>query len=141
MLYDQPNWINTSKVSMNIQTTFVENDIIIGYLEEMRDGSVKMKLRNPWHKIKIPKGTIATTKVDTRLLEKGMVCRTKHKPELIKLIKELGIKEVISSNKNVDYFCNDIIMKRLIDLEMKERKKDSKLKYFYMFYDTLPQFK
>lgn len=136
-LFDGVNWIKVNKVAMNIRTEFQENNTIVGYFDDVKGTDVvKFKMRRPVHEIR--KGSNVD---DIRMLERGMVCETKNKPELVKLSRELKINIEEKTRKiskvKIKNIC-DLIRDRLIDLEAAERQKDSKIKYFYMFYDAQP---
>ncbi len=104
---------------------YIENDTIIGYDERSKTGvHIRFKLRNPIHNIKKHK--------DSRLIEKGTVCKSKSKPYLRNLAKKLDI--TIPDKLNVDVLCT-LIRSKLIRLELKERIRKSKIKYFYFHYE------
>lgn len=102
--------------------TIKENDIIIGYDKRSKTGlSIKFKLRNPIQKIKKYQ--------DTRLIEKGTTCSTKSKSFLLDIAKKLGI-HLTTNELNSSTICYKIRSK-LIYLELKERQKNTNIKYFY----------
>jgi hypothetical protein len=107
-----------------------ENDLLIGYDMKSKTGvHVRFKIRNPIHNIKKHK--------DTRLIEKGTVCKSKLKPELLKIAKKIGV--VLPDRMNVDELCS-LIRAKLIRMELKERIKGSDVKYFYFHYENqLPE--
>lgn len=139
LLFDGVTWIKVNKVAMNIRTEFQENGTIIGYFDDIKNTDiVKFKMRRPIHEIR--KTANATKSDDIRLLERGMVCETRNKQELARISKELkiNITGIAEPGKvKIKNIC-DSIRDRLIDLEAAERQKDSKIKYFYMFYDSQP---
>jgi len=119
------NWfakLNFNKININ----YVDNDLIIGYLEKNSTGfDIMFKLRKPniyTHKLK-----------DMRQLETGLNCLFKDKTELIQICKQLDINlDNIKLRKNT--LC-DLIKINLIKREIKERKKNSKIKYFYFYWE------
>ena len=116
--YEDPTYI-MSKIK------YVENDIIIGYDEKSKAGvHVRFKLRNPIHNIKKFK--------DTRMIEKGTVCRSKSKEYLEKIAKKINV--IVPKKYNVENLCA-MIKQKLMRLEMKERIKGSNIKYFYFHYE------
>jgi hypothetical protein len=131
---------------MNIRTEFSENNIVVGYFDILKGTEdVKFKMRKPVHEIR---KNVASG--DIRLLERGIVCDTKNKPDLLKIARELKLdmeeearrgKYVTSEGRikkiKIRNIC-EAIRDKLIDLEAKERQKDTKIKYFYMFYDQQP---
>lgn len=105
---------------------FIENDLIVGYDERSKTGvHIRFKLRAPMHNIKKYK--------DTRLIEKGTVCKSKSKSYLRNIAKILDI--TIPDKVNVDELCM-LIRAKLIRFELKERIKKSKIKYFYFHYEN-----
>ena len=130
-LYDPTaeRWFEVNKVALNRQITYKENEIIVGYLESSEDG-MKFKLRKPIHKIREE----ASKTNDIRLVEKGIVCSTKNKDELVKIASNLGIK--LPQGAKVHMIC-DMIKTNLLNSEIKERKKDSRYKYLYSWWDDM----
>jgi len=106
--------------------TFVENDIIIGYDSRSTAGvHIRFKLRNPIHNIKKQK--------DSRLIERGVVCKSKSKNDLKKIAKSIDV--TLPDNRiSVEELCS-LIRSKLIRLELKERIKKSKIKWFYFHYE------
>ena len=135
-LYDPAlgSFIEVNKISLNRQFMYKENEIIVGFLESAED-HMKFKLRKPVQKIREDvKGKDAVS--DTRLIERGIVCSTKNKYELLQIIASLGIS-VSKLDKNeirIKRLC-EIIKNRLIESEIKERGKDSRYKYLYSWWD------
>ncbi len=131
-------WSEVSKISLNAQSRTVENDIAIGYIENDRDVT-KFKLRRPVHEIarvlqedrksRAESGIIIVN--DTRLIERGIVCDTKPKHDLLMIIKDLGAR--VTDDK-VRSLCKQI-KDRLLDLEIDARTRKDKLKYFYGWWD------
>jgi hypothetical protein len=109
---------------------YKENDLLIGYDMKSRTGvHVRFKIRSPIHAIKKYK--------DTRLIEKGTVCKSKLKPELLSIAKKIGV--ILPDKMNVDELC-ELIRAKLIRMELKERIKGSDVKYFYFHYENqLPE--
>jgi len=104
---------------------YIENDIIVGYDERSKTGvRIRFKLRAPKHKKK--------SHNDARLIEKGVVCSSKSKTELRELMEKLNIYHPDKSN--IIDMCS-VIRSKLIRLELKERIKKSKIKYFYFHYE------
>lgn len=160
-LYDPAggNWFEVSKIALNKHISYKENDIVIGYFESGLDNT-KFKVRKPMQTIredvvretavrKITKtaeeglGMRKSAVSDTRFVERGIVCGTKNKGELLQIIRDLGISTK-SPGKNQDHkirsLC-DIIRNELIKREIKERAKEaSRVKWFYGFWEELPGF-
>lgn len=152
---DEGRWFEISKIAMNKHLAYKENEVIIGYFETAEDHT-KFKLRKPSHLIKadiakevaarkiskseIEGATARTTVGDTRLIERGIVCITKTKEELLKIIASLGISisKLDRTDIRIKRLC-EIIKTRLIESEIKERQKDSKWKYLYGWWDEQPQ--
>lgn len=132
-LYDSPNWIEVSKSSMNKRTHFTENDIIVGYFDQGVDGKMKFKLRKPVQQLRKEMGK------DTRMIERGIVCSTKSKDDLIDIAKRLGIdtKKMQRADFRIKTLC-DIIKNKLLEMEMKHRQRDDKYKVFYLWNEQQP---
>jgi hypothetical protein len=120
-IYNVDHWISIDKLSMNREYEFKEVGTIIGLLEETNN-EVKCKLRKP----------IVYDAKDLRDVEKGIVCETKNKETLISIAKGLDIN--IPKMTRSASLCN-AIQQKLISMEIKERKKETKYKYFYFWWD------
>jgi hypothetical protein len=107
---------------------YIENNIIIGYNDKSQNGThVRFKMREPIHNIKKYK--------DTRLISRGVVCKSKSKVELKKLAKKLDVVLPDDERINVEELCV-LVRSKLIRLELKERIKKSKIKWFYNFWEN-----
>lgn len=126
---ERGKWIEVSKISLNRQIAFKENEIIVGYLESAED-HMRFKLRKPIQKIK------SGDTNDTRLIERGIVCGTKNKRDLLRIISSLGISmsKLDKNEIRIRNLC-EIIKSNLITSEARERQKDSKYKYLYSWWD------
>jgi len=110
---------------VKLDQDYIENDFIIGYDERSATGvHIRFKLRAPKQSIKKYK--------DARLIEKGVVCKSKSKDNLYEIMDKLEIN--YPPKLNVEEICS-LIRTKLIRLELKERIKKSKLKYFYFHYE------
>jgi hypothetical protein len=119
-------FIEDPSYSQNDQN-YIENNIIVGYDERSKTGvHIRFKLRKPIHNIKKFN--------DARLIERGIVCKSRSKEELYDIIKKLDIELNEDTKKNIIEMCN-VIRSKLIRLELKERIKGSKIKYFYFHYE------
>jgi hypothetical protein len=141
-LYDpgDKRWIEVSKIALNRQIRYKENEVVIGYFETIED-SMKFKLRSPVQKIdvkKVVKGKTAAVS-DTRLIERGIVCTTKNKHELLTIISKLGISasKLDKRELRIKKLCG-IVMRHLISRELKERQKDTRYKFLYSWWDEMP---
>jgi len=121
-------WFNIAEYSERLGTTqYKENTHIIGYYEKSKTGmAVKFKLRKPIQNI--------TMHRDTRLIEKGSVCTSSKKHELVSIMKKLGIKTPCQGIKDV---CN-LIRVKLIENEIRERRKGTNIKWFYHLIEKQP---
>ena len=130
---EDKRWFEISQASLNKQYKFRENNNIIGYYETGNDNKIKFKLRKPIDDIK-------KNVDDIRLIERGIVCNTKSKTDLIKISNKLNIKLDIE-HLRVKTICDEIRIK-LLNLEIKERQKGSRIKYFYIgdCFDRQPSF-
>lgn len=109
-------------------TKYIENDILIGYHQKTKTGlHVRFKIRSPIDdKVKLK---------DSRKIEKGSLCDTKSKTELISFTQKLGVS--LDIKMNTSDICEEI-RARLIYLELSERKKKSNIKYFYQYWECRP---
>ena len=105
--------------------SYIENDLIIGYDDRTKTGvHIRFKLRAPNQNIKKYK--------DARLIEKGVVCKSKTKSELRKIATIIGVENV--PKINVEDLCS-VIRTKLIRMELVERIKKTNIKYFYFHYE------
>ncbi len=132
-LYDSPSWIEVSKTSMNKRTQFVENDTIVGYFDPGADGKMKFKLRKPIQQLR------KAMSKDTRTIERGIVCSTKSKEDLIAIAKNLNIdtKKMAREDYRIKTLC-DLVKSRLLEMEMRHRQRDDKYKVFYLWNENQP---
>ena len=104
---------------------WIENPIIIGYNVKSKTGiNVRFKLRTPVQQIKIHK--------DARLIEKGSICSTRSKTFLLDLCKKLKI--IIDPKSSVTKICIEI-KTRLMYLELLERSRGTRVKFFYSHFE------
>lgn len=102
-----------------------ENDIIVGYLEKFPNTlDVKFKLRSPIHKIK--KNT------DIRIIERGSVCSTKKKEEIIAITKSLDLPPV----PKIRDLCENIKLE-LLSRELQSIKSGGP-RWFYLHFEKQP---
>lgn len=144
------SWVDRPKSILKKRPSYTENEILIGYIE-MFDNEVRFKIRKPAQQIRENLANISASSgnrktaskrihnVDTRFMERGAVCVTKPKSEMIKYAANLGapVAQFTGSAHRVKAIC-DIIAERLIEKELAERKKGSKIKYFYGWWDEMP---
>jgi hypothetical protein len=116
--------LNYNKINIKYE----DNPIIIGFLEKPNMGfDIVFKLRKPnINNIK---------KNDLRLLESGLNCLHKDKNELVSIAKKLNIDLTDIKLRKVN-LCN-IIKNELIRRELHERKKLTKIKYFYFYWELM----
>jgi len=114
-----------TKLNYNvIKMKFVDNNIIIGYLEKTNVGfDIVFKLKFP---------NIGKIK-DQRQIQTGLNCLNMDKPDLYKICKLLNID--ISKIKNRKTNICNLIKFTLIKKELEERKKKSNVRYFYWYWE------
>lgn len=124
----ETGWTDLPEYTHRIKTSeYVENDIIIGYYEKSGTGlKVNFKIRSPVQQIKKHK--------DTRLIERGSVCASKKKQELLVISKKLGIRQACVGIKSI---CT-LIKIKLIENEIRERRKGTNVKWFYHLIEEQP---
>ena len=117
----------------NVSKDVEENDYIVGYYEKNQNSiDIKFKLRLPIQKIKKHK--------DVRMIERGSVCTTRKKEELLDIVKNLKIGKDLT-NYNIKDICNEIKL-FLLHKEIYNRRLakhgEKHLKYFYLHYEKQP---
>jgi hypothetical protein len=124
----EKEWYESTDYVQQLQE-FKENDILIGYYEKSQNGlNVKFKIRPPLQKIQHHK--------DSRLVEKGSVCSSNNKADLIEIAKQLKIP--IPPKVIVPHLCEEIEVKLQMN-EIEERRKKTNIKWFYSFWEPNPQ--
>jgi len=124
-IFNGNNWFEVNKQQIRENKIWRENNHLIGYLEPI-NMTIKFKLRNPLHLIKISD--------DFRSVERGMVCETFNKKRLLDFCHRVDINVSAIKSKNI---CI-LLLVRLINLEIKEREKDTTVKYLYLFNEQTP---
>jgi len=112
------------KTVLNRMEIYRESGQIIGYIEDTPGTSAKFKLRKA-------SGAIDA---DSSNYERGIVCSTKTKEQLLVIIKMLGIKPDVHRTKS---YCRDIFM-TLLDREIEAREEGSKNKFIYAWWNKMP---
>lgn len=149
---DNNDWFTMSKILMNKQVNYKESSAVIGYIWPFDEGA-HFKIRRSVDHIKevlianknarlstlsTIKDLSRTTSTDMRLVERGENCRYIKKPQLLGIIKSLGIGKIDKNKIRISNLCK-IIRNKIIELEIDERIKDSKYKYMYGWWDPLIQ--
>lgn len=105
--------------------TYIENDIIIGYSTKDKSSiEIKFKLRPP---------KIKNEYNDLRKVYTGVVCSTKDKDILLKILFQLNPKLIVQKISKIE-LCN-LIKRELIINELKERRKKSNIKWYYNIFE------
>ncbi len=129
-IYDG-SWFEVNRVTMNRLYSFNENSALVGYMEIV-GGKIKFKIRSPIQSIRAANKSL---NIDYRNIERGSVCETKSKGELIKLYTMIKPKGEMP--EKIKTIC-EAIRDRLIVLEQLERDKESNIKFFYMLHEDKP---
>ena len=127
-LYDYtnpPRWMDVNKTALNRHTYQKENTKLIGLIEAYGH-QMKFKIRPPLKHM-----------TDAREVERGIVCETKKKSELLELARALEIEDEIDGNSKVKTIC-DTIREHLISREIEERRANSNVKYVYFWWNNPP---
>jgi hypothetical protein len=132
------------------EDSFVENDYIIGFTDVGIGGRLSFKIRrsiSSYGDILKGKSRGQGGQIDLRILDRGINCIYKSKEELLKIAKHLSITiddilSVFNKNKGnkkvkIKHLCF-AIRDKLLRLEMKERHKGSSKKWFYLWWDKVP---
>lgn len=149
-LYDG-KWFDISKVSINRQSMYNENTAVIGMLEANANYT-DFKIRKPLDKIKnvilkdmarretnkITHSHSRNVAKDTRLIERGTVCHTKPKPEILNALHDLGIdsKKIADIETKKTGLCS-LLFQILLTNEIQQRKNKGSLKFLYGFWDEV----
>nr|SMH63234.1 Replicative DNA helicase [Faustovirus] len=125
-------WFETNKIALNKNIDYKDNTRVVGYFEMVGDNM----------KFKIRKTSVKTRQSDLRFLQKGIVCSTKKKFELLEILADLGISVRAGGyhKMQVDRICG-VIRNKLIDMEIRERGKQTRVKYVYSWWDVKPKLK
>lgn len=131
--YDPTNrtpWIDSPGYINKVSKQWKENDLIIGYDEKSKTGvHIRFKIRSPIQDIKKFE--------DIRKIEKGSICSSKSKTFLLRLANVLKLD--LGSKINIVSLCNSI-RAQLIYNEIRERSNpNSKVKWFYGYWQKMPQ--
>jgi hypothetical protein len=156
-IFDGNKWLEISKVDMNFEFSFKENEIVIGVLEPVGD-RVVFKLRTPIHHIKTKyanfkqdrrtqhhdnlrakkSASLRLTSGDSRTLERGINCETKARSDIMDIAANLGISlSALPREKLKSSTICQAIRESLLDSEIKERVKRSPLKYVYGWWNNV----
>jgi len=125
-------WNESHEYSMD-NHGYIENNIIIGYDDRSKMGMhIRFKIRSPIQNI--------TKFKDSRMIEKGSICKSKSKQYLIDVARKLKITLNDEKKPNVISICS-LIRAKLIHNEIQERTKGSDIKWFYFFFESRPELK
>jgi len=113
------SFIDIGKTTLNRMEVFRETGAIIGYIEDSPGAPAKFKLRK------------VTLEGEER--ERGIVCSTKTKEQLLDILSQLGITPSAHRTKT---YCREIFM-TLLDLEIEAREKSSKNKFLYAWWNKV----
>ena len=104
---------------------YIDNDIVIGYnTKDQNSTEIKFKIKPPMSK-KVVK--------DSRIIFTGVVCLTKDKSELVKILHQLSPHLELGKLSKKE-LCN-LIKRELILKELEERKKETNIKYYYLIHE------
>lgn len=131
-LYNGTDFIDVSKAVMNRHEISRENDIIIGYLEDI-GGDMKFKIRKS--NADVSNNFTSTDPSDSKSITRGVVCSTRTKEQLSAIVKALGIR---TSKSRVKNYCN-LIFNELLIREIEAHAKWSKIKYCYYWWHKVPK--
>lgn len=111
-----------------INGKYKDNEYIIGYLEKSKIGFdiiFKLKMNN----------TSKKNVKDRRQIQTGLQCNNMDKEILRGVCKKMGI--ILGTKENKKKIMCDLIKSELIKLELEERRKDSRLRYFYYYWEFI----
>lgn len=131
-LYNGTDFIDVSKAVMNRHEISRENEIIIGYLEDI-GGDMKFKIRKS--NADVSNNFTGNDPNDSKSITRGVVCSTRTKEQLSSIVKALGIR---TSKSRVKNYCN-LIFNELLIREIEANAKWSKTKYCYYWWHKVPK--
>lgn len=124
---DSGVWENCIRDFSQKRKEWVENDIVIGFIDKNRSNELVFKLR--------PRIDKDVKEADRRKIQIGFVCnRSSEKNKIIEYAKKLGIKDI---DKTSIYTICEQIENKLRQLEAKEREKGSNIKWFYEYLEIM----
>lgn len=118
------SFIDISKTMLNRMEVFREIQPIIGYIEDIVGNVPKFKIRK----------SIDSSEKDVLEKERGIVCHTKTKEQLLEIMKVLN---VTPSTHRTKTYCREIFM-ALLDKEIESRETFSKNKFLYAWWNKVP---
>jgi len=124
ILNSKRQWVTNNNFNKltTLKNVYQDNKYVIGFLEKDKAGlyiSFKLKLDNQKKEI-----------IDSRKNISGSICETYEKDKLIEICGKLGIDH----NNRKALMCEQIKIK-LIQLELKARKENSKIRYFKFYWE------
>jgi hypothetical protein len=127
-------WYVVQKFAEMLESESVENDTIIGYYDQNPSSiELRFKLRAPVHKM--------VRHEDTRMMERGSVCNTRKKEELLSIVESLGI---VPDEDSIRSLC-DTIKLELMRKEIIERRRarhtkktKARIRWFYFHFEKQP---
>jgi len=133
-LYTGAEWISINRAALNLHVESEENKDIIGVYRQF-PYSVKFQIRKPIQKIR---GSAR----DARLIERGMVCATRARRDIIADARLLGIsgKDIEKSGTAAD-IC-ELIERELLLREINEYRSHGRnaIKYIQGWWSVIPVF-
>lgn len=118
-------FVDIAKTILNRMEIFREVQPVIGYIEDLPGSPPKFKIRK----------SIDNDTTNSRdSTERGIVCHTKTKEQLLELMNDLNIKTTVHRTKT---YCREIFM-NLLDKEIEARETFSKNKYMYSWWNKVP---
>lgn len=135
---------------ISIKQEPIENDYIIGFSEIGVGGRLIFKIRRSitsYGAVLKGKSRGQGGQIDLRILDRGINCIYKSKEELVKIAKGLNIsiadvegfvsKMQKGAKIKIKHLCF-AVRDKLLRLEMSERKKGTNKKWFYLWWDKVP---
>lgn len=136
VLYDheKKEWYNESLMSYNIRENTKENEVVIGFYQSTNYYS-KFKLRRPMHKLWLNK------KKDIRSVDRGAVCDTRSREELMNYLKRLQTFNIKNAPDNESMrfpSTNELCLYIKLYLLRLEEARELNVKWIYLFNENLP---
>jgi Hom_end-associated Hint/Helicase conserved C-terminal domain len=147
-IWNGREWLSIPKTSIGIPRAYPENNKLVGFMEQWESG-LKFKIRKPAEQQAARESEKGFQ--DIRFIEKGIVCATKNKVDLMqycdilqipirdhKKINELYSKIYGPIELNIYNICR-LIRNKLMDNEIIQVKEKNRVKWFYLWNEELPR--
>jgi hypothetical protein len=114
-----------------------EQGPVVGYVEEAIEGRIVFKTRRTLKEIE--KEIVEYNITDARLFERGAICTTKNKDDLIKILKLINTRSGIPASDYAKLYTKDICVNLRRQLMLSDAfMTGSNHRTFYWYHETIP---